>query len=108
MIFAIRKTTPIRQPGFWRDSLRPLLMSVALFGIGATITGIARNWEYFDYETRMFTVFGLVVSSLLLLISMFPRRHRHVESRPFFDPQDGSEVVADGADSPEAPAEAHT
>ncbi|UCE61509.1 MAG: protein kinase, partial [Phycisphaerales bacterium] len=108
MIFAVRKTTPIRQPGFWRDSLRPLLMSVALFGIGATITGITRNWDYLDYETRVFIVFGLVVSSLLLMISMFPRRHRHVEAKPFFDPHDDSEAAADAANGGEAPPEAHT
>ncbi|MDO8630120.1 MAG: serine/threonine-protein kinase [Phycisphaerales bacterium] len=45
MIFALRKTTPLRRPGFWRESLRPLLISVSLFGIGATTTGIAREWN---------------------------------------------------------------
>jgi serine/threonine protein kinase len=49
MVFALRKTTPLKRPGFWRDSLRPFLISVSLFGIGATTTGIAREWNH-EYD----------------------------------------------------------
>lgn len=45
MIFALRKTTPLKRPGFWRETLRPFLISVSLFGIGGTTTAIAREWN---------------------------------------------------------------
>lgn len=55
-LFALRKTTPLRQPGFWRETLRPFLISLSLFGIGATTTAIAREWNhtfsYDEMETR--------------------------------------------------------
>ncbi len=44
-VFTLRKTTPLRQPGFWRETIRPFLISVSLFGIGATTTAIAREWD---------------------------------------------------------------
>jgi hypothetical protein len=44
-IFAVRKTGPVKRIGFWRETLRPFLISVSLFGIGATTTGIAREWN---------------------------------------------------------------
>ncbi len=46
MIFAIRKATPTKRPGFWRDTIRPFLISVSMFGIGATTTAIAREWNH--------------------------------------------------------------
>ncbi len=45
-LFTMRKTTPLRQPGFWRETLRPFLISVSLFGIGATTTAIVREWDH--------------------------------------------------------------
>ena len=45
-VFTLRKTTPLRQPGFWRETLRPFLISVSLFGIGANTTAIAREWRH--------------------------------------------------------------
>jgi serine/threonine protein kinase len=43
--FALRKTGPMKRPGFWRETLRPFLISTSLFGIGGTTTGIAREWD---------------------------------------------------------------
>jgi serine/threonine protein kinase len=47
--FAVRKTTAYRRDGFWRETLRPLLISLSFFGIGATITNISggrhADWE---------------------------------------------------------------
>ncbi len=43
VIFALSKTTMRKRPGFWRDTLRPFLISLMLFAIGATITGIANG-----------------------------------------------------------------
>jgi hypothetical protein len=45
MIFALRKTGPMKREGFWRETLRPFLISLCLFGIGGTTTGIAREWN---------------------------------------------------------------
>jgi hypothetical protein len=45
-VFTLRKTTPLRQPGFWRETLRPFLISASLFGIGATTTAVAREWNH--------------------------------------------------------------
>ena len=47
-VFTLRKTTPLRQPGFWRETIRPFLISVSLFGIGATTTAVAREWDHRD------------------------------------------------------------
>jgi serine/threonine protein kinase len=94
MIFALRKTTPVKRVGFWRESVRPFLLSAAMFGIGATITGIAREWEHTETfhehcydclgdEGRVALVAGLVMSSLLFLtLGLFTgRRPRPV--KPF-------------------------
>ena len=45
IIFALRKTGPFKRAGFWRETLRPFLISASLFGIGGTITGISREWN---------------------------------------------------------------
>ena len=45
LIFALRKTTPLKRIGFWRESLRPFLISLMLFAVGGTISGIAREWD---------------------------------------------------------------
>ncbi len=86
MIFAVRKTTPIKREGFWQESLRPLLMSVALFGIGATITGIGRNWDWLNHPQQAGVITGLVISSILLLVSTAAPRHRPAAPQPFFNP----------------------
>ncbi len=44
-LFALRKTGPMKRVGFWRETLRPFLISLCLFGIGGTTTGIAREWN---------------------------------------------------------------
>lgn len=83
MVFALRKTTPVKRSGFWRESLRPFLLSASLFGIGATTTAIARYWDYAyshgDHYHEMLSgddrgglVTGLVLCALLFLaLSLF-------------------------------------
>ncbi len=68
-LFAARKTTPLRKEGFWRETLRPGMLTILTFGIGALITGIARNWDLpsMNDEARIGLVFGLVVVSLVWL-----------------------------------------
>ncbi len=45
-LFALRKTTAVKRIGFWRETIRPFLISLMLFGIGGTITGISREWNH--------------------------------------------------------------
>jgi hypothetical protein len=47
MIFALCRTGPVKRIGFWRETVRPFLISVSLFGIGGTTTGIAREWNHY-------------------------------------------------------------
>ncbi|MCH7596428.1 MAG: hypothetical protein IID35_07700, partial [Planctomycetes bacterium] len=59
MLFALRKTTPFKRPGFWRETFRPLLISIALFGIGGTTTGVAREMNHYPLpcdETRSIVI----------------------------------------------------
>jgi len=37
----------VKRIGFWRETVRPFLISLSLFGIGGTITGIAREWNHY-------------------------------------------------------------
>jgi len=101
MVFALRKTTPIRPATFWQDSLRPFLMMVGMFGVGATITGIVRHWYWFDDESRVMIIIGLVFSSMMLLGSVFPRAKASRVTRPFLRDsrdRDGANIFADAAD----------
>ena len=92
MIFALCKTTPIKRDGFWRETLRPFLISVTLVGIGGTITGIASEWDHsneFGFgrcvsdEGRVALISGLVMCSLMFLVlTLFTGRRRR-SPKPF-------------------------
>ncbi len=110
IFFALRKTTPIKREGFWRETLRPFLISATLFGIGGTITGIAREWGHWEPywgdrvvrclpdEGRVLLVSGLVLCSILFIgLNLFtgrPRRPR--PQKPFLQ---GSDPGTEPADS---------
>ncbi|MGB2986097.1 MAG: serine/threonine-protein kinase [Phycisphaerae bacterium] len=85
MIFALRKTTPHRRDGFWRDTLRPFLISLMMFGIGGTITGIAREWGSccVGDEGRVALVAGLVMCSIAFLGLLFFTGRRRRAPKPF-------------------------
>ena len=94
MLFALRKTTPIKRDGFWRETLRPFLISATMFGIGGTITGIAREWDHFRYgseyacrcvadEGRVALIAGLVMCSLLFLVLVLFTGGKRRTPRPF-------------------------
>ncbi|MCH8332699.1 glycerate kinase [Candidatus Sumerlaeota bacterium] len=59
MIFALRKTTPVKRIGFWRESVRPFFQSIALFVMGGSVVGITRHWDCGD-EARIASIAGLV------------------------------------------------
>lgn len=100
MIFSLRKTTAIKRVGFWRESLRPLMISVALFGIGATIAAISIEWDhsahYLDRnhneyhsvclhdDERAGLVVGLVFSSLMVLGLTFLTGRKPRTPEPFY------------------------
>ncbi|MFQ5413882.1 MAG: serine/threonine-protein kinase, partial [Phycisphaerae bacterium] len=67
MTFALRKTTAMKRIGFWRETLRPMLITVTLFCIGAAITGLARYQHVWRDEAIAGCITGLVMSSLLFL-----------------------------------------
>ena len=91
MLFTIRKTTPIRQPGFWREWLRPFLQTVSLFGIGGTTTGIAREFGApGGTEVDVMLITGLVMSTLMFVIVSALRGKRR-EAAPFLTNQPDNE-----------------
>jgi hypothetical protein len=53
MIYALSKLGPEKRIGFWRETVRPFLISVSLFGIGGTTTGIAREWYHYSTPCDM-------------------------------------------------------
>lgn len=65
MLFALRKTSPQRRDGFWRETLRPLMISASLFGIGATIKGITEWGHCVADDEAAGLITGLSLCSLL-------------------------------------------
>ena len=115
MLFALRKTTPLRRPGFWRETIRPFLQSAGLFGIGGTITGISREWDHravcwkdtvehcLADEGRVGLVAGLVMCSLsLIVLTLFTGGKPRVP-QPFLQGTD-SETLEDESDAGSGPA----
>ena len=115
MLFALRKTTPVKRDGFWRETLRPFLISLTMFGIGGTITGIARESGHRAYcacsdsvvpcvpdEGHAALITGLVMCSLLFLGLTFFTGRRCRTREPFLvtDASSGGGHDA-GAVSPE-------
>jgi hypothetical protein len=90
MIFALRKTTPSKRDGLWRETVRPFLISAMLAGIGGTITGIASEWDHsaewgrcVTDEGRVALISGLVMCSILFLgLTLFTGRRRR-SPKPF-------------------------
>ena len=111
MIFALRKTTPLKRDGFWRETLRPFLISASMAGIGGTITGIAREWSHRDNlfesgqcvgdEARAALITGLVMCSMLFLfLTLFTGRRRRTP-QPFLQPSDSAHADALAANAGE-------
>lgn len=69
MIFALRKTTQRRRRGFWRETLRPVLIAASMTGVGTAIAALG----FFPYESEelVAVITVLVLSALILLISVF-------------------------------------
>lgn len=127
MIFSLRKTTAIKRDGFWRESIRPFLISVALFGMGATITVISIEWSHYytDYgyclcnEDRAGLIVGLVFSSLMFLGLTFFTGRKRKAPKPFYQgtPNSGSasdaqslsaELPADNREETSRPGESNS
>ncbi|MBI4717565.1 MAG: serine/threonine protein kinase [Planctomycetes bacterium] len=105
MIFALRKTTPLRRPGFWHETMRPFLFAASMIGVGGTITAIARYWhcDYMRDDDRVMCIVGLVFSSLLFLATLFPLRVRPKAGAPFLRNDSGAPATNDsGPAAPEA------
>lgn len=79
--FAVRGTTPLRQPTFWRETARPFLITVAGFGLGASITAVA-VMKFSDDSERLLAISGIVISSMLLIVVTLLRGRRKVALPP--------------------------
>ncbi len=101
MLFALRKTTAVKRDGFWRETLRPFLLSLFLFGVGGTTTAIARYYYAYDYYGDSFdmvggNIAGLSICSFLLICTFFLGRKPR-KPRPFLrDGGSGFEFASDG------------
>ncbi|MGB0715052.1 MAG: hypothetical protein ACPGXK_04185 [Phycisphaerae bacterium] len=67
-VLALSKITVRKRVGFWRESLRPFLISATLFGVGAFVTAIARNWGKIHSDDQAGLLIGLIMSSLAFVI----------------------------------------
>ena len=71
MLFALQKLTPHKRRGLWRETLCPFLIAIMMTSLGACITILAT--QRLANEEFAFTVFGIVASSLLLLVLLIAR-----------------------------------
>ena len=92
-IFAMRKTPPLKRAGFWNETFRPFLTSVALFGAGATVTVMAREWSGLRGDDRFLVVAGLVVSALMLHFCTLPQSHKRRRQQAFVQIPDSSHAI---------------
>ncbi len=114
MIFSLRKTTAVKREGFWRESIRPFLISAALFGIGATITAISIEWGHRNEwgqclcnEDRAGLIVGLVFSSLIFLGLTFFTGRKRKAPQPFYQGTPDSDSAHVQPLSAELPANDH-
>ena len=83
LTFALRKTAPLRKPGFGRNIVLPGMLTLGLFGAGAITTGMIRHWVEFNNDSRILSVVGLCASAIFLFVGFFPPRVGRVVARPF-------------------------
>lgn len=107
MLYALRKTAPIRHAGFWREHVRTLVRSLALFGVGANLLVITRHWESMADAPRVLSGIGLFCSSIVFALVTLPRRSpASIGAPPFWRAADnsGNPAIAQpdfgGADKP--------
>jgi len=98
LAFALRKTSLRRRPRFWQETLRPLLLSLTVIGVGASLMPMFVQ-PYLCDEARLGSFSGLILSGVLLLLLLFVARGRTPESPPFLMEASGA-----GTDRPAANA----
>ena len=76
LMFALRRTTPLRAPGFWRESLRPFLLMALSIGVAAMGIVLARFAESWPTEERVGLTAGIAIAGLALFIVLFCRGRR--------------------------------
>ncbi len=83
LIFALRKTTQRKRPGFWQETLRPFLIAASMTGIGVCITVLATPGYALATPDRpvadeafAVTIVALVYSSVMLLVLLILRGRR--------------------------------
>ncbi|MEK6676707.1 MAG: hypothetical protein AABZ47_13775, partial [Planctomycetota bacterium] len=84
LIFALTKITPSKRRGFWRETVRPFMMCLSLFGVGASIAFLTIRAE--TDEQVALSITGIVLCSLqFLFLLIFVRgKKAEVAAPPFF------------------------
>lgn len=122
MIYALRKTTPLKRAGFWRETLRPGLQSLLLAGTFCAMTVLIRGDGYravshismanahgkevmvtteehrgFDANERAGLVVATSMSGIALIIVTVLAGRRKQQPKPFLR---GAQASARGTGSP--------
>ncbi|MHC5109768.1 MAG: serine/threonine-protein kinase [Planctomycetota bacterium] len=79
-ILALSKISMMKRIGFWRESLRPFLLSVFAFGIGSCLTVLINFGRYWNPGDKAALISGLAISGLAFILLLAARgRKRHLE-----------------------------
>gem|GEM_PF-3977147 len=102
LVFALRKTSLRKHPAFWRETLRPFLLTLTAIGIAAPIIALAVQ-PYLCDEAQLGSISGLILSGVLFVILLFARGRR-AEPAPFLLDAGGSGPGRHAADAPDVHA----
>ena len=70
VLFALSKIGAFKRQGVWRETLRPLLICLALFGLGSAATFIIHDWHHIDRAEGNVLAVGAVLSAILLAFAL--------------------------------------
>ena len=99
LVFALRKTSLCKKPTFWRETLRPFLLSLTAIGIAAPIIALSVQPCLCD-EAQLGSISGLILSGVLFVVLLLARGRR-AEPVPFLLDAGGSDPGRYAADAPD-------
>lgn len=95
LAFVLRKITMRNRPTFWKETLRPLLLSLTAIGIIAPIVALLVQYGFCD-EERLALVTVSTLSGVLFILLLFVARGRRTEPAPF--------LIDSNGEAPDQPA----